>query len=66
MTDTPASEAALYVECIKIGYRQAAEGPVINLRIQLDETKTAAGQAIALAPLNQRFAVAFVPLKDAE
>jgi hypothetical protein len=66
MTDIPAHEAVLCVECIKVAYRQAAEGPVIGLRIQLDDTTTEAGRAVALAPLNQRFAVYFVPLKDAE
>ena len=59
---TTASDAAIHVECIKVAYRQAKEGPVISLRLHPDD----AAQVVALAPLGQRFAVAFVPLKDAE
>lgn len=57
-----AHDAAIQVECIKIAYRQAKEGPVISLRLHPDDM----ANEIATAPLGQRFAVAFVPLKDTE
>ena len=57
-----ANEAAIHVECIKVAYRQAKEGPVISLRMHPDDM----AQAVANAPLGQRFVVAFVPLKDDE
>ena len=57
-----AKEAALHVECIKIAYRQAKEGPVISLRMHPNDL----AQIVANAPLGQRFAVAFVALKDDE
>jgi hypothetical protein len=59
---TTAKEAAIQVECIKVAYRQAKEGPVISLRLHPNDLTN----DIANAPLGQRFAVAFVPLKDAE
>lgn len=57
-----AKAAAVHVECIKVAYRQAKEGPVISLRLHPDDM----AQAVANAPLGQRFAVAFVALKDEE
>jgi hypothetical protein len=61
MSDT-AKAAAIHAECIKVGYRQAKEGPMLTLRLHPDDMTN----EIATAPLGQRFAVAFVPLKDAE
>ena len=65
MSENPgdlAKAAAIHVECIKVAYRQAKEGPVISLRLHPDDM----ANEIANAPLGQRMAVAIVFLKDDE
>ena len=57
-----AKTAAIHVEAIKVGWRQAKEGPILTLRLHPDDM----ANEVATASLGQRFAVALVPLKDAE
>jgi hypothetical protein len=60
---TDAAEAAIHHEIVKMTARQAKEGGwLITIRTHPNDPSN----ELAMAPLGQRFAAAFVPLKDAE
>jgi hypothetical protein len=57
-----AQDAAFHHEGLLMGCRRAKEGGwIVTLRTQQDDPP-----GVELIPLNQRIAIAIVPLKDAE
>jgi hypothetical protein len=57
-----AHDVAIKFEAVKSAYRQTKDGVVISLVIHPNDMS----EEVATAPLGQRFAVALVPLTDAE